>query len=79
MMNSLVRPVTFNAFSPLDTTYPSHVTPFPAILALWDSWVHVCSLYHSNKASHIEVSVDDHFCIGTILCVPYVNPYYGHI
>jgi len=39
MMNSLVRPIAFNTFSPLGTTYPGHVTPFPAILALQDSWV----------------------------------------
>ena len=79
MMNSLVRPIAFNAFSLLDMTYPGHMTPFLAILALQDSWVHICSLYYSNKASYIEVSVDDHFHIGTILCVPYVDLYYSYV
>jgi len=79
MMNSLVRPIAFNTFSLLGTTYSGHMTPFPAILALWDFWVHIRSPYHSNKASHIEVSVNDFFHIGTILHVPYVDPYYGHV
>ena len=73
----LVKSIAFNAFSPLDMTYSGHVTPFPAILTLWDFWVHICSLYH--KASYIEASVNDCFCIGTILHIPYVNPYYGHV
>jgi len=79
MTNSLVRPIAFNTFNPLGTTYPGHVTPFPAILALQDSWVHICSPYHNNKASHIKASVDDIFYIGTILCVPYVDPYYSYV
>ena len=53
--------------------------PFPAILTLWDSQVHVCSSYCGNKAFHIEVSVDYFSHIGTILYVPYVNPDDGHI
>ena len=79
MMNSLVRPIAFNTFSPLDMTYSSCVILFSAILTLWDFWIHIYFMYYSNKAFCIEVFVDDHFHIGTILHIPYVDPYYGYV
>ena len=60
-------------------TYASHVPPFPTILTLQDIWVHVDTMNHSDRASYIEASVDDFLGIGLILCVPNVNPNYGHI
>jgi len=74
-----VGPVAFYTFGPLNTTNPCYMSPFSAILTLRDSWVHVCSLYCSDKASHVEVSVDDFSRVGTILCVPYVDPDDNHI
>ena len=74
-----MRPITLNIFGPLNTTYASYVFPFPTILALWDTQVHVGSVNYSDKASYIEVSVDNFLGIGPILCVPNVNPNYSHI
>jgi len=74
-----VGPVAFYAFGPLNATNPCRVSPFPAILTLQDSRVHVFSSYCGDKASHVEVSVDYFSRIGTVLCVPYVDPDDGHI
>jgi len=52
---------------------------FPTILALWNSWIHVGSSNSSDKASHIEVSVDDFFCVSITLRVPDINPDDGHV
>ena len=51
----------------------------PTILALQNTWVHVGSTNYSDKAFYIEASVDYFLGIGPILCVPNVNPNYGHI
>jgi len=48
--------------------------PFPAIFALQNSQVHICSLYSGNKASYIEASVDNRFSFGTALSISDVNP-----
>jgi len=63
----------------LNATYAGCVPLFPTILALQDTWIHVGTTNHSDKASYIEVSVNYFLSIEPILCVPNVNPNYGHI
>ena len=79
IMNGKVRSIVLNAFGSLNATYSYHMTPFPAILALWDSQVHICPTYCGDKTSHIELSIDDFLSIGIILCVPNVDLYNGYI
>jgi len=55
------------------------MTPFPTILALRNSQIHISSLNCSNEASYIEASVYDLFCIGTALRVPNVDPDDRHV
>jgi len=55
------------------------VTPLPAIFALGNTWVHVCSSDCSNVAAYVEASVDEKFCVLTTLNIPDVNQNYGHI
>jgi len=55
------------------------VSPFPAILALGNSWVHVHSPDGSNVFSYVEAPVDEHLGVGLALDVPYINPYNGHV
>jgi len=74
-----VRPIALYIFGPLNATYPVYMPPFPTILALWDTWVHVGTMNCGNKASYIEASVNYFLSIGPILCVPNVDPNYGHI
>jgi len=55
------------------------MTPLPAIFALEDTWVHVCSSDCSDVVAYIEASVDEKFCVLTTLNIPNVDPNYGHI
>ena len=48
---------------------------FPAVLALGNSWVHVCSPDGSDILSYVEAPVDEHLGIGLTLDVPYIDPY----
>jgi len=55
------------------------VSPFPAVLALGNSWVHVCSPDGSDVLSYVKVPVDEHLGISPTLDVPYIDPYNGHV
>ena len=55
------------------------MTPFPAILALRDTWIHVGSLNGCDIPSNIEAPVDKHFGLTTALDIPYVYPDNRHI
>ena len=74
-----MRTITLNAFSPLDSTRKCGVTPLPAIFALGDTCVHVCSSDCSDVVTYVEASVDEKFCVLTALHIPNVDPDYGHI
>jgi len=71
--------VALNTLRLLDMAYPCCVTPFPTILVLWNSWVHVCTTNCCNKASNVEASVDNFLGIWTALSVPNIDPDYGHV
>jgi len=59
MVLRFVRTVTFNIFGPLDSTRESGVAPFPAILALGNTGIHICSSNCSNVIAHVETPVDE--------------------
>jgi len=75
----LVRAITPDAFGALYSTQESGVSPFPAVLALGDSWVHVHSPDGSNVLSYIKAPVDEHLGIGPALDVLYIDLYNGHV
>jgi len=52
------------------------MTPLLAVLVLQYTWVHICI---PNYCANIEPSVNDFLSIGSILHVPNINPYDGHI
>ena len=74
-----MRPIALYTYSSLNMTYTGHVLPFPTILTLWNTWVHVGTMNCGDKASYIEASVNYFLGVGPILCVPNVDPNYGHI
>ena len=69
MMLRFVRTITFDTFGLLDMTREGGVTPFPAIFALGDSRIHICSSNHYDIIAHIEAPVDKKFSILTTLYV----------
>ena len=71
--------ITLKTLCPLNATNSCCVILFPTILALWNFWIHVGSSDSSDKASYIEVSVDDFFCVSTTLRVPDIDPDDGHV
>jgi len=55
------------------------MAPFPAILALGNSMVHIGSLNGSNIPADIEASVDEHFGFAAALNILYVYPDDRHV
>jgi len=55
------------------------MSPFPTILALGDTRVHVCSADSCNKLADIEVPVNERFSTAPALDVPNVDPHDGHV
>jgi len=75
----LVRAVAPDTFGALYSARESGMSPFPAVLALGDSWVHVRSPDGSDVLSYVKAPVDEHLGVGPALDVPYINPYNGHV
>ena len=63
----------------LYTTDSCYMTPLPAILVLWYTQVHICTLNYYNETTGVEPLVNDFLSIGSILCVPNVNTYDSHV
>jgi len=47
------------------------VAPFPAVVVLWNSRVHVSTSDGGNVITVIERVINEKFCFGSILRVPY--------
>jgi len=75
----LVRAIMPDAFGALYSARESGMFPFPAVLALGDSWVHVCSLDGSDVLSYVKAPVDEHLGVGPALDIPYIDPYNGYV
>ena len=78
-MDYLIRPITLNTLGSLNTTYTHCVSPFLTVFTLQNTWIHVCTTYHSNETSNIKTSVDNWFGLGTSLDIPDIDPDDGHI
>jgi len=78
-MNCLIRSIALDTLGPLDMTNTYCIFPLPTVLTLWDTWVHISTTYHGNETPYIKVMIYDSFGLGTILSVPYVDLYDGHI
>jgi len=53
--------------------------PFPIVLILWDTWVHIGTFDGSDETSYVEVTIDDILCQRTALGIPDVQPDHCHI
>jgi len=75
----LVGAIAFDALGSLYSAREGGVTPFPAVFALGNSRIHVCSSNSSNIVANIEASVNKHFSIVTTLNIPYIYLDNGHV
>jgi len=74
-----VRTITLDAFRALYSAQESGVAPFPAVLVLGNSWVHVCSPDSSDVLSNVKAPVDEHLGICPTLDIPNIDLYNGHV
>jgi len=79
MVNCLMRPITLDTLGPLNVTNTHCMFPLPTVLTLQNTRVHISTTYYSDETPYVEVPIYDSFGLGTVLSVPYVNPYDGHI
>jgi len=66
-------PIKLDTLGPLDATNICYVFPLPTVLTLWDTWVYISTIYHSDETPHVEPSVNDSFGLRTILSVSNVD------
>jgi len=76
---NLIGTVAFDIFGPMHVIHESHMTPFPTILTLRDTWVHIYSSNCYNVTSDIGTSVNEVFYPSTTLRVPDIDPNYSYI
>ena len=74
MIDGKMRPIALSIFSFLNMTNSCYMTLFPAVLALWNFWIHISITNSSDNVSNIELSIDDLFDIRTILDISNVDP-----
>jgi len=79
MVFRLMQSVAFDALCPLYPVRKSQMSPLPAVFALGNSRVHVCSPDSSNVVADVEAPINEHFSVMTALNVPYINPDNCHV
>ena len=65
-----MKTIVFNTFGPLNSVWKGSMFPLPAVFALRDTKVYVCTSDSGNIAFYIEVSVNQFFYFTTTLLLP---------
>ena len=78
-MNGLVETIALNAFGPLNSTHTGYMALLPVVFTLQHSRVYVCTMNCGDETAYIKPPVDKALGFGTTLCIPYINPYNGHV
>jgi len=71
--------ITFLTFYSMYVAYESGVITLLAVLALWNTVVHISFFDHSNIMIYIKGPINEILCFCTILRIPNVNSDYGHV
>ena len=79
VMFCFVWPIAFDTFGSLNMAQISRMSPFPAVFALGNTRIHVCSTNRGDVFAYIEASVDQEFSVLPTLHVPNINPNDSHI
>jgi len=74
MVFRLVETIILNIFGLLYS-----ISPLPAVFALGDTGIHICTFNSSDVASYIEAPINQLLCFPTTLNVPNVYSDDGHI
>ena len=78
VMFSNVSSIALGTSRDMRTTTECQVAPFPAVLTLWNTWIHICATNSHNKSSNIKTTIDNVLCQRTALEIPdiYLNYHY---
>lgn len=79
MIFGLVETITLNTFGSLYSAQEHSVSPLPAVFALRDTRIYICTSDSSNVAFYIEVPINQLLHFLTTLNIPNVYPDDGHI
>ena len=79
VMFGFIEAFIFQAPHILKAVCEGSMTPLPAVLALWDTRIHVHPFNSSNKATNVEASIYKFFGCRSILWIPDVDPDDGYI
>ena len=86
VMFSDVSSIALGTPGDMRLTAECHVTPFPTVLALWNTQVHIGTMNGHDESSNIETAVDNVLSCRTnvlscrtILRVPDIHPNHCHV
>ena len=74
IMLGIVRSIAFDTSRHVKSTTKCCMAPFPTVLTLWNSRVHVHTMNSSNILSNIKMLIDNRFGYSSILWIPDINP-----
>ena len=78
IMLYFVRAIAFDISGIMCMACKTCITPFPTVLTLWYTRVHVCALNCHNMITNVKAPTDEIFSLEATLCILYVNPNYCH-
>jgi len=69
-----ISSIAFSAPGDMRVTAKCQMTPFPAVLTLWNTWVCIGTLNGSDKTTYIEIMVNNVLSCRTTLGILDVHP-----
>ena len=79
MVFEFVGAITFDTFGPLNFAWEGSMTLFPAVFALRNTGVHICSPNCSDIVANVKAPIDKHFSVKSTLDIPNINPNNSHV
>ena len=79
VMFSYMSSIALGAPGDMRMTAECQVAPFLAVLILWNTWVHICTMNSHNKLSNIKMMIDNVLCQRTALEILDIYPNHCHI
>jgi len=73
MMFNFVRTIALDIFGTMYVVYKDSVALFPAIFALRNIWVHVCTIDCSDVTFYIKAPINKTFSFRATLSILYIN------
>ena len=79
VMFSNVSSIVLSAPRDMRTTTECQVASFPAVLTLWNIYIHIYATNSCNKSSNIKTMIDNVLCQRTALEIPDIHLNYHYI